>query len=108
MDPGRGASVRRRRLVRIRDGVLSGWVGGRSRRARRRGPHRFPSGVGVLIPAFGSDWAQHETLVPKGGDSKDCFGAALDVSRDGSTVLVGAQWGEDPNGGRSGSAYAFG
>jgi hypothetical protein len=55
----------------------------------------------------GGDWRQRTKLAPDDGDSNDFFGRSVAVSGDGTTVLVGADRDDDPNGDRAGSAYVF-
>lgn len=52
-------------------------------------------------------WSQQAKLTADDGDSEDFFGAAIALSADGTTALVGASEDEDPNGPLGGSAYVF-
>ena len=50
------------------------------------------------------DWAQEAKLLPSDGAAEGLFGCSVSIS--GDTAVIGA-WGDDDNGGYSGSAYVF-
>lgn len=59
----------------------------------------------VLVDDDG--WQQTAKLTAADGDANDRFGAAVGLTGDGTTAIVGAPRDEDPNGLRAGAAYVF-
>ena len=55
----------------------------------------------------GGNWQQQAKLAASDGDNGDRFGSSVDVSSDGTTAIIGADFDEDPNGRAAGSTYAF-
>ncbi len=55
----------------------------------------------------GGNWQQQAKLTASDGDNGDRFGSSVDVSSDGTTAIIGADFDEDPNGGAAGSTYVF-
>lgn len=70
-------------------------------------PNGEGSGSTYVFQGENSSWSQQAELTPDDGDQLDQFGWSVAVSRDGTTVLVGAYFHDDPNGGGAGSAYVF-
>lgn len=70
-------------------------------------PNGERAGAAYVFTESGGNWQQQTTFAPDDGDSGDLFGVSATVSNDGSTAIVGAQFDEDPNGKRAGSAYVF-
>jgi hypothetical protein len=62
------------------------------------------SGSAYVYRHDGPAWTQEAKLLPSDGEAHDNFGVF--VSIDGVAIGVGA-WGDDDNGGSSGSAYVF-
>ena len=63
------------------------------------------SGSAYIYKYDGTNWNETK-LVASDGAADDYFGYSVDVSGDGSTVVVGA-YGDDDNGSNSGSAYIY-
>jgi hypothetical protein len=66
-------------------------------------------GAGSAYVFEGADgsWDQQAKLTADDGDGSDNFGRSGALAGDGSTVLLGAPYDEDPNGDSGGSAYLF-
>ncbi len=62
------------------------------------------SGSAYIFERSGMTWLQEAKLLPDDGDENDQFGQSVSIS--GDYVVVGA-FGDDDNGGSSGSAYVF-
>lgn len=69
------------------------------------GPEARSGSVYVFTHVLGA-WRQAE-LLPDDGDEGDGFGRSVAVTPDGTTVVVGADSDENPNGRLAGSAYVF-
>ena len=67
----------------------------------------FATGSAYVFGRSEGGWNQRAKLVSTTGDKKDYFGAAVALSRDGRTAVIGAPNDEDPNGNLSGSAHLF-
>ena len=65
---------------------------------------RFSSGSAYAYRFNGSSWVQEQKLLASDGATGDFFGAHVSIS--GDVAVVGA-YGDDENGGVSGSAYVF-
>ena len=71
------------------------------------------AGAAYVFTSNSGAWEQDAKLVANDGDQNDNFGAAVALSGDGSTALIGAYNDEDPHGENrfgdgAGSAYIFG
>jgi len=66
----------------------------------------FAGSAYVFAQSDGS-WQQQAKLAAEDGDSEDWFGDSVALAADGSTIIVGANGDEDPNGDNAGSAYVF-
>ncbi len=64
------------------------------------------TGSAYVFTRSGSVWAEQARLVALDANLSDFFGAAVALSADGMTALIGAS-GADPAGSGSGSAYVF-
>ncbi|MHA1485386.1 MAG: FG-GAP repeat protein, partial [Candidatus Thorarchaeota archaeon] len=62
------------------------------------------SGSAYVFIRSGSDWTQQAKLLPSDGAASDSFGDSVSIS--GDYAIIGA-YGDDDNGGSSGSAYVF-
>lgn len=62
-------------------------------------------GTAFVYERNGSEWTLQQTLTRD--DDNERFGRAVDISADGSTILVGAPYNNAPNGLRSGACYVF-
>lgn len=65
------------------------------------------AGSAYIFADDGGTWSQVAKLAADDGDSRDHFGAAVGLSGDGTTALVGADRDEDPNGEQAGSVYVY-
>ncbi len=90
------------RVVLSADGstVLVGAKGARNSRGRA-------SGSVYVFSKNGGTWTQQGNLFSSDGKINDKFGASIAMSRDESTIIVGAAADETSNGGSAGSAYVF-
>ena len=67
--------------------------------------NRYASESVYVFTRTGTTWALQAKLFASDGSAGSNFGAS--VSLDGDTALIGAHFGDDDYGGRSGSAYVF-
>lgn len=74
---------------------------------QREGEPTSGAGSAYVFEATADGWAQTAKFAAADGDSGDMFGRSIGLDRSGSTVGVGAQSDEDPNGPDGGSAYVF-
>jgi hypothetical protein len=65
------------------------------------------AGAAYVHGLIDDSWEQRSKLTPVDGDPNDQFGNEVELSNDGSTAIVGAEFDEDPNGYAAGSAYIF-
>jgi hypothetical protein len=72
-----------------------------------RGPNGDVTGSVDVFTRADGEWSQQQELTPDDGSSGGQFGGSVTVSSDGTTVLVGAEFNENPNNAAEGSAYVF-
>jgi hypothetical protein len=72
--------------------------------ARLDDDNGLDSGSAYVFIRSGTTWTQQAKLLASDGAADDLFGNSVSLS--GDTALIGA-WGDDDNGGSSGSAYVF-
>ena len=65
------------------------------------------SGAAYVFEKTGSTWTQFQKIVASDGAASDYFGSSVCVSRDGSTIAIGAPYDDDNSAGASGSVYMF-
>ena len=65
------------------------------------------SGTAYIFEKTGSTWTQFQKIVASDGAASDYFGSSVCVSRDGSTIAIGAPYDDDNSAGASGSVYMF-
>lgn len=53
------------------------------------------------------NWSEYEKIVADDGESNDYFGGSVDISSNGTTLIVGAHFDNPDTGTRIGSAYVF-
>lgn len=70
-------------------------------------PGAVERGAAYVFTDTGSAWSRTAKLTATDGDEEDKFGNSVAISGDGTTILVGAPFDEDPNGEDAGSAYRF-
>lgn len=92
----------RRGVLRAVGIGVAGGLAGCSESGERTTTTRATGGAAVDVGALSG-----ERLLPADGDAGDNFGAAVALTPDGSTALVGAPRDEDPNGAKAGAAYVF-
>jgi hypothetical protein len=64
------------------------------------------SGSAYVFTRTGETWSQQAKLIASDAAGNNFFGHSVSLSGDGSTALIGAEWGEG-NEPKSGSAYVF-
>jgi hypothetical protein len=64
-------------------------------------------GSAYVFTPSSEGWEQQAKLVADDVDGGDEFGSSVDISKDGTTAIIGARSDEDPNGPSAGSAYVF-
>ncbi len=65
------------------------------------------SGSAYVFRRSGGSWTQEDQLLASDGAANDQFGAAVSISGDGTTVLVGAYLDDESAVNNKGSVYAF-
>ena len=65
------------------------------------------AGAAYIVRKTGSEWSKEVKLTAKDGDGEDYFGSSAAISDSGTTAVVGAGHGKDPNGEEVGSVYVF-
>jgi hypothetical protein len=66
----------------------------------------YRSGAVYIFRWSGTDWTEQQKIQASDKDVRDVFGAAVAISEDGNTAIVGA-WSEDTGGDDAGAAYIF-
>jgi hypothetical protein len=74
--------------------------------ARNGGSGINGTGEAYIFTRSGTTWSQQAKLTASDAADGDLFGAGVDISDDGDTVVIGA-YGEDTGGNATGSAYVF-
>lgn len=70
-------------------------------------PNSRFEGSAYVFERSDGNWSQQAKLTARNGDAGDGFGASVDLSSDGTTVVIGADEDEHPNGENAGAAYVF-
>lgn len=70
-------------------------------------PNEKNAGTAYVFTMTGDGWTQQAKLVPDDGDARDFFGKSIALAADGTTVLIGADEDDEPNGRASGAVYVF-
>ncbi len=70
-------------------------------------PAGADAGSAYVFARSGSSWTQQAQLTAGDGAAWDGFGSRVNLSGDGNTALVGADFGDTPAGAGAGSAYVF-
>ena len=73
--------------------------------AYHEGENGFYAGAIYVYKWDGSNWGETKVIATD-GQASDYFGSSIDVSGDGTTIVVGA-WGDDDNFSSAGSIYIY-
>jgi hypothetical protein len=65
------------------------------------------AGAAYVFVEEDGEWQEQVKLLPENPNTREFFGRATAISRDGDTVLVGAMWDNDPNGEKGGSVRVY-
>jgi hypothetical protein len=69
-------------------------------------PNGERGGSAYVFVRSGGSWAEATKVAPETGDGNDQFGTSVALSKDGTTLLVGAEV-ADPDGTETGAAYVY-